>query len=179
MRIETTGIEGLNLLHWRVSEDARGDFSRTFCRDALREAGITFETAQANLSHTPAAHTLRGLHYQTPPHAEAKIVSCLSGRIFDVAVDLRPGSPTYRQWRGFTLDGTSRVSLYLAPGLAHGLLTLQPGVQVQYLMSVPYDPAAATGVRWNDPALAIAWPAVPALISDRDQAWPLLEAAHG
>ena len=104
MKIESTGIEGLALLHLDGHEDRRGTFTRTYCRDSMRAAGLPFELVQANLSRNPAPHTLRGLHFQLPPHEETKIVVCVRGRIWDVGVDVRPGSPTFGQWRGFELS---------------------------------------------------------------------------
>jgi dTDP-4-dehydrorhamnose 3,5-epimerase len=174
MRIEPSGIEGLCLLRWDVAADERGRFARTFCRDELARAGLRFELAQANLSHNAARHTLRGLHYQEAPHAEAKIVSCLAGRLWDVAVDLRRDSPTYRQWRGFELSPESATSLFVPEGFAHGFLTLEPGTDVHYLVSAAYAPEAAAGLRWDDPAIGIEWPAAPALLSHRDRGWPML-----
>jgi dTDP-4-dehydrorhamnose 3,5-epimerase len=174
MRIEPSGLEGLCLLRWDVAADERGRFARMFCRDEMSRAGLPFAVAQENLSHSLARHTLRGLHYQHAPHGEAKIVSCLAGRLWDVAVDLRPGSATFRQWRGFELSPASGASLFVPEGFAHGLLTLEPDTQVHYLVSAPYAPEAGAGVRWDDPAIGIEWPAPPALMSERDRAWPLL-----
>ena len=176
MKIERTGIEGLAILHFDVHEDERGSFSRTYCRDALDSAGLSFALAQANLSCNPVKHTLRGLHFQHPPHAETKIVVCVRGRIWDVAVDIRPRSPTFRQWRAFDLSAGGRRAVYLAAGLAHGFLTLEPGSDLHYLTDAAYAPQAAAGVFWADPAIAIEWPAAPALISDRDSSLPLLSA---
>src|SRR3954469_11775107 len=174
MRIEPSGLEGLCLLRWDVAADERGRFARMFCRDEMARAGLPFAVAQENLSHSLARHTLRGLHYQHAPHGEAKIVSCLAGRLWDVAVDLRPGSATFRQWRGVALSPASGGALLVPKGFAHGLLTLEPDTQVHYLMSAPYAPEAGAGVRWDDPAIGIEWPAPPALMSERDRAWPLL-----
>lgn len=177
MRIETTDLPGLALLHWRVNEDERGIFARTFCRAALAEAGIPFDIVQTNVSRSPVARTLRGLHFQRPPHAEGKIVTCLRGRIWDVAVDIRPGSATRGQWRGFELSAESRSSLHVPAGFAHGFLTLAPDTEVHYLMSAAHAPDAAAGICWDDPALAVEWPAEPALISDRDRGLPGFAAA--
>jgi dTDP-4-dehydrorhamnose 3,5-epimerase len=174
MRVETTGIEGLAILSWEVSEDERGRFARTFCRAALAEAGLGFELVQANLSANAERHTLRGLHYQRSPHEEIKIVTCLAGRIWDVVVDVRPGSPTRGRWEAFELSPDEGRSLYVGEGLAHGFLTLEPATQVHYLVSAAYAPAARAGVRWDDPALAIPWPATPECISARDRALPVL-----
>lgn len=174
MRIEKTGIEGLAVLHFEVHEDSRGSFSRTYCREALAAAGLPFELVQANLSRNPTRHTLRGLHFQHPPHQETKIIVCVRGRIWDVAVDARPGSPTFGEWRGFDLPAGGGRGLYLAAGLAHGFLTLEPDSDVHYLTDAAYTPHASAGISWRDPALAIDWPAEPAVISERDQALPPL-----
>ena len=175
MRFTPTAIEGFVIVELDVHRDERGAFSRTFCEAEFAAAGMPFRVAQANLSINPHPHTLRGLHYQEAPHAEAKIVSCLGGRIYDVAVDLRPDSPTYGRWQGVELaPGLARM-VHIAEGLAHGFLTLEPDSEVHYLMAAAYAPAAGRGVRWDDPAIGIDWPAAPALISERDRAYPLLE----
>jgi dTDP-4-dehydrorhamnose 3,5-epimerase len=174
MKIERTGIEGLALLHLDGHEDQRGSFTRTYCREALRAAGLEFELVQANLSRNPARHTLRGLHFQLPPHRETKIVLCVRGRIWDVGVDVRRGSATFGEWRGFELTPGANRALYLGAGLAHGFLTLEPDSDVHYLVDAAYAPQAESGVSWRDPALAIEWPAEPALMSERDRTLPLL-----
>lgn len=117
---------------------------------------------------------MRGLHYQAPPNEEAKLVRCLSGRAFDVAVDLRVGSPTYRQWRGFEITSLNHFAVYVPEGFAHGFLSLDPDVELHYQVSALYVPDAARGVRWDDPALGIAWPRSPTTLSERDRHWPLL-----
>jgi dTDP-4-dehydrorhamnose 3,5-epimerase len=174
MRVELGDMDGLALLRWEVHEDERGSFARTYCRAALAEAGLPFEVVQVNVSRNPARHTLRGLHFQQPPYAEPKIVACLRGRIWDVAVDMRPESATYRQWRAFELSGDGGSALHLAAGLAHGFITFEPDSEVLYLMGAAFAPQAASGLRWDDPAIGITWPAVPAVISDRDLHYPLL-----
>ena len=178
MRIEPTEIAGVDMIHWDMVSDARGGFARTFCADTMAAAGQPFTVVQANISLNPAVHTLRGLHYQAEPHGEPKIVSCRRGRVFDVAVDMREGSPTFRTWLGFELGRDSLRALHLASGIAHGFLTLEPDSEVHYLMGALYVPTAATGIRWDDPAIAIAWPAAPVVISERDAGFGLLEAAQ-
>jgi dTDP-4-dehydrorhamnose 3,5-epimerase len=175
VKIERTDIEGLALLHLEGHQDQRGSFLRTYCRDALTAAGLPFELVQANLSRNPARHTLRGLHFQLPPHQETKIIVCVRGRIWDVAVDVRPGSRTFGQWRGFELSAEANRGLYLAAGLAHGFLTLEPDSDVHYLVDSGYAPHASAGISWRDPALAIAWPAEPAVMSERDRTLPALD----
>ncbi len=172
MRVEREGPEGLAVLRWDVSTDERGSFARLFCRDDLAAAGVDFMPVQANLSRNSGRHTLRGLHFQTAPHGEPKIVTCLRGAVWDVAVDIRPGSPTFGRWRGFELTADSATALHIPAGFAQGFLTLAPDSELLYLMGAPYRAAAGAGIRWDDPQLAIAWPAMPALVSPRDAALP-------
>ena len=174
MRFHRTAIDGFNIVDWDVHGDERGDFCRIFCQEEFAAAGIRFRISQANLSFNPHRHTLRGLHFQAAPHGEAKVILCRRGRVFDVAVDMRPGSPTYLRWQAVELAPEFRRMAVLAEGLAHGFLTLEPDTEVQYLMSAPYVPSAARGARWNDPAIGIDWPEAPAVIGDRDRAFPLI-----
>lgn len=175
MRIEPTQIDGLVVLRWELIEDERGSFARTFCEDEMAAAGLPFRIVQANISRNIATHTLRGLHMQRAPHGEPKIVSCPRGRIWDVAVDMREDSATYRRWWAAELSEGGDCALHLPAGIAHGFLTLEPETEVHYLMGAPYVPEAAMGVRWNDPTIGIDWPAAPAVISERDAGYPLLE----
>ena len=177
MRFRPTAIQGFTIVELDVQHDARGAFCRTYCEQEFAAAGMDFRVVQANLSFNPHVHTLRGLHFQGSPHGEPKIVSCLKGRMFDVAVDLRPGSATFRRWEAVELAPELGRMTYLAEGLAHGFLTLEPDTEVHYLMGAPYVPGAAQGVRWDDPAFAIEWPAQPALISERDRAYDLFEVS--
>ena len=153
-------------------EDARGAFTRLFCARAFAEAGVPFALAQSNLSESAAALTLRGMHFQRGAAAETKIVYPVRGRIFDVAVDLRAGSPTFGRWAGMELSARTRTALVVPKGCAHGFLTLEPDTAVMYLVDSPYDAASEGGVRWDDPAFGIAWPKAPQVISDRDRAHP-------
>lgn len=175
MRFEPSRIAGVVLIRLDLHSDDRGSFARTFCADELAAAGLPFTVVQANLSRNTHRHTLRGLHLQREPHGEPKIVSCPRGRIWDVAVDLREGSPTCRAWQGFELSPASDNALHLPTGVAHGFLTLEPDSEVHYLMGAAYVPGAATGVRWDDPAIAVDWPAAPAVMSDADRGYALLE----
>ena len=175
MRFEPTRIAGVVLIRLDVKHDARGAFARTFCAEEMTVAGLPFTVVQANLSRNTVRHTLRGLHYQHAPHGESKIVSCPRGRIWDVAVDMRDASPTYRQWQAFELSPDSDSALHLPTGVAHGFVTLEPDSEVHYLMGAAYVPGAATGVRWDDPAIGIDWPVQPAVISDADRGHALLE----
>ena len=175
MRFERTTIAGVAIVRLDFHEDERGAFARTFCEAELAAAGLDFRIVQANLSRNSKQHTLRGLHYQYSPYGEPKIVSCPRGRIWDVAVDMREESPTYRRWEGFELSASSGLALHLPEGIAHGFLSLEPDSDVQYLMGAAYIPSAATGLRWDDPAIGITWPAAPAIISERDRRYPYLE----
>jgi dTDP-4-dehydrorhamnose 3,5-epimerase len=174
MRFVPTRIEGVTIVELEPRRDERGRFVRTFCETEFAAAGLPFRVVQANLSTNAAALTLRGLHFQRAPHGEPKIVSCVRGRIFDVAVDIRPDSATYLQWEAVELAaGLDRI-LYLGDGTAHGFLTLEPDSEVHYLMGAPYVAEAADGLRWDDPAIGILWPAVPAVISERDRSYKLI-----
>jgi dTDP-4-dehydrorhamnose 3,5-epimerase len=171
MRFDPTALPGVMVITIEPHEDARGFFARAFCEDEFARAGIALRPRQINLSHNDKALTLRGLHYQTPPHAEIKLVQCVRGRVFDVAVDLRSDSPAYRRWFGLELAPELRRMLLVPEGCAHGYLTLQDDSDVFYLVSAPFAPEAQAGVRWDDPAFGIAWPARPTLLSPRDQAF--------
>jgi dTDP-4-dehydrorhamnose 3,5-epimerase len=176
MRFEPSPIEGVVLIRYEPHADARGSFARTFCAEEMAAAGLSFTVVQANLSRNVARHTLRGLHYQRAPHGEPKIVSCMRGRIWDVAVDMRETSPTYRAWQAYELTPQSDSALHLPTGVAHGFLTLEPDSEVHYLMGAAYVPGTAAGVRWDDPAIGIDWPATPAVMSEADRGYRLLEA---
>ncbi|MGE5548214.1 MAG: dTDP-4-dehydrorhamnose 3,5-epimerase [Solirubrobacterales bacterium] len=172
MRIEATRIPGVMVVEVSPHADDRGLFARTFDAALFAAAGLPTEWPQCNTSWNPRRGTLRGMHYQAEPGPEPKLVRCTRGRIFDVAVDLRPGSPTFRSWVGTELSADRRNALYVPPGCAHGFLTLEDGAEVFYQMGAAYVPDLARGVRWNDPAFAIEWPFAPALIGERDAAYP-------
>lgn len=177
MRLTGTPIPGVIEVDSPGQTDARGGFRRAWCAAGFAAAGVAFAPVQASLSTNLRAHTLRGLHWQADPNGEAKLVRCVAGAIWDVAVDLRPDSPTFRRWHGVRLDAEGGRALFLPPGVAHGFLTLGEGAVVSYLIEGAYDPASARGARWDDPALAIDWPARPAVISERDATWPDLPDA--
>lgn len=171
-----TPIAGL----WKVlpepRPDERGHFTRTFCADEFAAQGLPQVFEQSSLSHNTRTGTLRGMHFQPDPHAEAKFVRCVRGSVFDVAVDLREGSPTRGQWYGETLSADNGVGLYIPPGLAHGFQTLEADTDVLYQITPAYRPGFAAGVRWNDPALGIDWPIKEPFLSERDatyQDWSL------
>jgi dTDP-4-dehydrorhamnose 3,5-epimerase len=172
MRFTPTAIAGVALIEFDAAEDERGFFARTFCEQEFARAGLAMQVRQINVSHNRDAFTLRGLHYQAAPHAESKIVHCVRGRIFDVAADLRPGSATLRRWVGIELAPELRRALFIPEGCAHGFLTLEPASDIVYAMGHPFVAEAGRGVRWNDPALGIAWPAAPRVISERDAGYP-------
>jgi dTDP-4-dehydrorhamnose 3,5-epimerase len=155
-------------------EDDRGFFARTWCAREFAEHGLEPALSQCSISFNKGRGTLRGLHYQASPYAEAKLVRCTRGAIFDVIVDLRPASATYLRHCAVTLTADNRDAIYVPKGCAHGFLTLEDESEVLYQMSSDYVPTAARGVRWDDPAFGIAWPTAPDVIADRDRTWPLL-----
>jgi len=172
MRFSETGIAGVILVEIEPSEDDRGAFARLQCPDEFAAAGHPFEPAQTSLSRNPHLGTLRGMHYQPAPHAETKLVRAVRGRMFDVALDLRDDSPTYRRWISAELSAANARALLIPEGVAHGFLTLEPDTDVLYQISPGFQPGHEAGVRWDDPAFGIAWPAAPALISPRDATYP-------
>lgn len=152
--------------------DERGLFARTWCQREFRSLELSDKIVQCSTSFSASRGTLRGLHYQKAPFAEAKLVRCTAGAIFDVALDLREESPTFLEWHGTELSARNRRALYIPAGCAHGLLTLEDASEVFYQMSEFYHPESACGVRWNDPAFKIAWPAAVKVISERDRTLP-------
>jgi dTDP-4-dehydrorhamnose 3,5-epimerase len=171
MRFTATELSGVVVVEAEPRGDERGAFARLHCPDEFAAAGHAFVPAQTSLSRNPTALTLRGLHYQPAPFAETKLVRCVRGRIFDAAVDLRPASPTHGRWTAVELSADNLRALLVPEGVAHGFLTLEPDTDVLYQISPAYRPGHEAGVRWDDPAFAIAWPAAPALISPRDAAY--------
>lgn len=172
MRFSPTSVDGVLLVEIEPHVDERGLFARLQCPDEFAAAGAPFQPAQTSLSRNPTEGTLRGLHYQPQPHGERKLVRAVRGRIFDVAVDLRPASPTYRQWAAAELSADNARALFIPEGVAHGFLTLEADTDVLYQISPRFEPGHEAGARWDDPAFAIAWPAAPALISQRDATYP-------
>jgi dTDP-4-dehydrorhamnose 3,5-epimerase len=173
MRFSPTKIPGAVIVTPDIHNDGRGFFSRLFCEESFAAAtGISLRPCQVNLSHNARAKTLRGLHFQDPPHAEAKLLRCVRGRVFDVALDLRPDSPAYGLSVGIELSEADGTEIFIPAGCAHGFLTLADDTDLLYLMGAPENPAAARGVRWNDPAFAIDWPEEPAIMSERDRNFP-------
>jgi dTDP-4-dehydrorhamnose 3,5-epimerase len=172
MIFECTDIEGVVLVKPDRFPDERGYFARTWGEDVFAAHGLSTRVAQRNLSYNTEAGTLRGMHYQRPPHSEIKLVSCLVGSIFDVAIDLRPESPTFCRWVGVELRADEGTMLYIPEGCAHGYLTLTPDTLIEYLVSEFYHPEAAAGVRWDDPQFGVQWPASPQIIAERDRTYP-------
>jgi dTDP-4-dehydrorhamnose 3,5-epimerase len=175
MQIIPSDLKGVFLIRIERIEDERGSFARTFCRREFGERGLDSMVAQCNLSHNRLRGTLRGLHYQLPPAAEAKLVRCTRGAIFDVAVDLRPNSPTFCRWFGTELSAANDMMLYIPKGFAHGFQTLADDTEITYQMSEYYAPDLARGLRWDEPALGIHWPLSVGTMSERDRQQPALD----
>jgi dTDP-4-dehydrorhamnose 3,5-epimerase len=172
MRYSKTAISGVWLIEQERRPDERGFFARTWCAAELAEHGLVNVLAQSSISYNARRGTLRGMHYQAAPHAEEKVVSVPRGAIFDVAVDIRPGSPTFKAWFGVELSEENGRSLYIPAGCAHGFQTLRDDSLVDYKISVPFAPGSGQGVRWNDPAFGIKWPEGERVISERDATYP-------
>jgi dTDP-4-dehydrorhamnose 3,5-epimerase len=165
-------LNGAYLVELKKLEDHRGFFARAFCQREFEQQGLNPRLVQCNISFNPARATLRGIHYQRAPYAEVKLVRCTRGAIYDVIIDLRPGSTTYRQWQGIGLSADNRRMLYVPEGFAHGYLSLADESEVLYQVSEFYSSGAESGIRWNDPAFAIRWPIEPRVISAKDRAHP-------
>jgi dTDP-4-dehydrorhamnose 3,5-epimerase len=173
MRFSNTKIPGVVLIEPELREDSRGFFARVFCREEFKAQGLVDHIEQSSLSFNQRRGTVRGMHFQIAPHEETKVVACVEGRVFDVAIDLRPTSPTFGQWFGIELSSQNRRQLYLPAGIAHGFQTLEDRSTLLYQISTPFHPEAARGLRWNAPGLAIAWPiSDDVIVSDKDRSWP-------
>ncbi len=168
-----TELSGAFVIDLEQHEDERGFFARSWCADEYAEHGLNARLVQANISWNPRQGTLRGMHFQQAPHAEAKVVRVTRGAIYDVIIDLRASSPTFKEWIGVELTADNRRALYVPEGFAHGFQTLVPDCEVHYLVSEFYAPSAKGGVRWNDPAFGIVWPDPEnAFMSEEDASWP-------
>lgn len=167
-----TDIAGVFIIEAEPNTDDRGFFARLYCPDEFAAAKIDFKPVQASLSRNHRLHTLRGMHFQDPPHAEAKLIHVTRGAVYDVVVDLRNDSATFGRWAAFELNGDSLRALFVPQGCAHGFLTLKPETDLLYHIDRVQVPGHAKGYRWNDPTLNINWPATPSVISSADQAWP-------
>lgn len=167
-----TGLQDAFLLEIEPHRDERGFFARSFCRREFEAHGVAMPVVQSNISYNAHRGTLRGLHYQAPPHEEAKLIRCTRGSVYDVILDLRPGSATRFRWVGVELTARDRNLLYVPPEFAHGFLTLEDETEVFYEMSAFYVPEAGRGIRWDDPRFGIRWPFEPKVISARDRDYP-------
>ena len=176
MKLQQSPLAGAYTIEMDRLEDERGFFARSYSAEEFAARGLPAAMPQSSVSFNARRGTLRGLHYQAEPHAEDKLVRCTAGAIYDVIVDLRPGSPTARRWFGVELSAANHRSLFVPKGMAHGFLTLREDTEVLYMISVPYAAGFERGVRWNDPAIGISWPTAPSLVSARDAAYPLLKA---
>lgn len=173
MIFEETKLAGAYIIHPERLEDSRGFFSRVWCKKEFEQHGLATELVQCNISYNKSANTLRGMHYQEKPYQEAKLVRCTAGSIFDVIIDIRPESATYKEWMGVELSAENRTLLYVPEGFAHGYVTLVDDAEVFYQVSEFYTPDVERGIRWNDPMFKIAWPESDSLvISKKDRAWP-------
>jgi dTDP-4-dehydrorhamnose 3,5-epimerase len=172
MIFQETSIPGLLLIEPEEIHDERGFFARTFCTEEFGTHHLPIAFAQCNISFNHKKGTLRGMHFQKEPHQELKIVRCTLGAIWDVVIDLRPGSSTFGKHAAFELSQDNRRQLVIPEGLAHGFQTLRDHTEVYYQMSVPFAPGFGAGVRYNDPAFGIVWPLPVSVISDRDAAYP-------
>ena len=172
-----TPIPGCVVVRPERHADGRGHFARTWDGEVFARHGLAAGVVQCSTSFNRARGTLRGMHYQAAPHEEAKLVRCTRGAVFDVCLDLRPGSETFRQWHGERLTADDGAALFVPEGCAHGFLTLVDATEVLYMISAPYVPEAGRGVRWDDPAFGIAWPEAPRVLHPRDAAYPLVGGA--
>jgi len=170
-----TKVPGAYVIDLEPHRDERGFFARAWCQREFEDRGLNPRLVQCNISYNERRGTLRGMHYQAPPHEEAKLVRCTRGRLYDVIIDLRPDSLTYKEHFGIELNDENRTMLYVPEGVAHGFLTLEDDTEVFYQMSAFYEPDAARGVRWDDPAFGIDWPTRVEHIKDRDQNYPDFE----
>jgi len=174
MKFVETPLAGAYIVEIEPRGDERGFFARTYCAKEFAEHGLSTQIAQANMAVSATAGTLRGMHFQMAPNAEIKLIRCTRGSLFDVIVDLRPGSATYRQWFGIELAAGGHQMVYVPEQFAHGYLTLEDSTEITYQVSEFYAPGAEQGIAWDDPAVEIEWPLQPKVISDKDQAWPAL-----
>lgn len=180
MKFTSTKIDGVWVLDLERHHDVRGWFARTWCADALRAHGLQASVIQCSSSFNARKGTLRGMHYQSAPHQEAKIVRCTRGAAVDVALDLRPESPTFCQWISTEITADNGCALYIPKGCAHGFQTLEDETEIFYMIDTPYAAGSARGARWNDPAFGIVWPLPDsAILSPRDANYPDFPLPNG
>ena len=172
MIFKETTLRNAFLIEIEKREDQRGFFARTWCKREFAANNLNVNLVQANIAVSKKRGMLRGMHYQAAPYEEAKLVRCTTGAIFDVIIDLRPDSSTYKQWVGFELTGESHRMIYVPEGFAHGYQTLTEHAEVFYQVSQVYSPESERGVRYDDPAFGIKWPVEALVISDKDKSWP-------
>jgi dTDP-4-dehydrorhamnose 3,5-epimerase len=165
-------IAGVFEIQLELIHDDRGFFARSWCREEFAAKGLNPDLVQCNVSYSKRKGTLRGMHYQAAPHAESKLIRCTRGSIFDVALDLRPSSPTFKKWSSTILTADNHKMFYVPEGCAHGFLTLEDDSEIFYQMSESYHPEVARGIRWNDPLFSIAWPGEVTVIASRDASYP-------
>src|SRR3989344_7109596 len=174
MKIHKTKIAGVFILDTEPRVDERGFFARVYAKEVLREFGISYDIVHINRSLTKKRGTIRGIHYQIKPREEDKIIQCISGRIFDVAVDLRRRSKTYGVWIGVELSDKNKKMLLVPKGCGHAFQTLEPNCLIEYFVTEYYSPERERGALWNDPYFKIDWPIKRATLSEKDKNWPLL-----
>jgi dTDP-4-dehydrorhamnose 3,5-epimerase len=179
MIFRETEIDGVFLIEPEFIKDDRGYFARTFCEDEFSDTGIDFHSVQSNVSYNEKAYTLRGMHFHAAPYEETKLVRCSAGKIFDVVVDIRTNSPSFKKWIGFELSRKNGHALFIPAGCAHGFLTLEDESEVFYQMSPAYTPGHDRGFHWNDQTIGIDWPGKPKVISPRDEALPSFNEVVG
>jgi dTDP-4-dehydrorhamnose 3,5-epimerase len=172
MIFHETKLPGVFEIRLEPNGDQRGFFARSWCQREFEQRGLNPITVQCNVSFNEKKGTLRGMHYQAEPHPEAKLVRCTQGSIYDVVVDMRPGSTTFKEWISVVLSAANRSMIYVPEGFGHGFLTLEDRTEIFYQMSEFYYPELSRGVRWDDPGLQIEWPFQPEVISDRDRTYP-------
>lgn len=172
MKFESTSLKDAWLVHLEPVLDKRGSFARSFCVDEFAAHGLENVYPQHSISLSSCRGTVRGLHYQREPHSEVKLVRCMDGIIWDVIIDIRRNSPTYRHWEAFELSGSNNLQIYIPKGFAHGFQTLSDNAQVSYLISERYKPEFAAGIRYDDDAFKISWPLSINAISEKDLSWP-------
>lgn len=175
MKFAEQKIPGVYLIEPEPFHDHRGMLRRHFCQNEFAKYGILQDIKQCNVSENKLARTLRGFHYQRPPHAEGKLISCFKGAIYDIVLDMRPESSAYRQWIAVELDDENRLSLYVPPGCANAYLTSVDNTWIFYYHSEIYNPGAEVGIRYNDPYFQFKWPAEPGVISNKDRSYPLFD----
>jgi len=172
VKFHETELQGAFIIELDRMTDQRGFFARSWCRKEFEDHGLVPDVVQANVSYNHVAGTLRGMHYQISPYEETKLIRCTRGALYDVIVDLRPGSPTHKKWIGVELTQDNYRMLYVPASFAHGFITLQDATEAAYFVTEAYTPGAERGLRWNDPAFGIVWPRAVDVISDKDAAWP-------